>query len=135
MTRVSTEVVVGFFLLLGLLALGYLAIKLGKMEVVGSSGYTVHATFPNVAGLRVGSPVEIAGVDVGWVERIHLKNYQAVVDFRIKDEVELPEDSIASIRTKGLIGEQFVRIAPGGAEKKMPPGGEITETELPAEIM
>jgi phospholipid/cholesterol/gamma-HCH transport system substrate-binding protein len=135
MTRVSTEVVVGFFLLLGLLALGYLAIKLGKMEVVGSSGYTVHATFPNVAGLRVGSPVEIAGVDVGWVERIHLKNYQAVVDFRIKDEVELPEDSIASIRTKGLIGEQFVRISPGGSEKTLPPGGEIKETEPPVDIM
>jgi phospholipid/cholesterol/gamma-HCH transport system substrate-binding protein len=135
MTRVSTEVVVGFFLLLGLLALGYLAVKLGKMEVVGSSGYTVHATFPNVAGLRVGSPVEIAGVDVGWVERIHLKNYQAVVDFRIKDEVELPEDSIASIRTKGLIGEQFVRISPGGSEKNLPPGGEIKETEPPVDIM
>jgi phospholipid/cholesterol/gamma-HCH transport system substrate-binding protein len=135
MTRVSTEVVVGFFLLLGLLALGYLAIKLGKMEVVGSSGYTVHATFPNVAGLRAGSPVEIAGVDVGWVERIYLKNYQAVVDFRIKDGVDLPEDSIASIRTKGLIGEQFVRISPGGSEKNLPPDGEIKETEPPVDIM
>jgi phospholipid/cholesterol/gamma-HCH transport system substrate-binding protein len=135
MTRINTEVVVGFFLFLGLLALGYLAVKLGKMEVVGSSGYTVHATFPNIAGLRVGSPVEIAGVDVGWVEGISLKNYQAVVNFRIKDEVQLPEDSIASIRTKGLIGEQFVRISPGGAETILPPGGEIKETEPPVDIM
>ena len=70
MTRINTEVVVGFFLLLGLLALGYLAVKLGKMEVVGSSGYTVQATFSNVAGLRVGTSVEIAGVDIGWVEGI-----------------------------------------------------------------
>jgi phospholipid/cholesterol/gamma-HCH transport system substrate-binding protein len=135
MTRINTEVVVGFFLFLGLLALGYLAVKLGKMEVVGSSGYTVHATFPNIAGLRVGSPVEIAGVDVGWVEGISLKNYQAVVNFRIQDEVQLPEDSIASIRTKGLIGEQFVRISPGGAENILPPGGEIKETEPPVDIM
>jgi phospholipid/cholesterol/gamma-HCH transport system substrate-binding protein len=135
MTRINTEVVVGFFLLLGLLALGYLAVKLGKMEVVGGSGYTVQATFSNVAGLRVGTSVEIAGVDVGWVEGIHLKNYQAVVAFRIKDEVQLPEDSIASIRTKGLIGEQFVRISPGGAERNLQPGDEIKETEPPVDIM
>jgi phospholipid/cholesterol/gamma-HCH transport system substrate-binding protein len=135
MTRINTEVVVGFFLLLGLLALGYLAVKLGKMEVVGSSGYTVQATFSNVAGLRVGTSVEIAGVDIGWVEGISLKNYQAVVAFRIKDGVQLPEDSIASIRTKGLIGEQFVRISPGGAERNLVPGDEIKETEPPVDIM
>jgi phospholipid/cholesterol/gamma-HCH transport system substrate-binding protein len=135
MTRINTEVVVGFFLLLGLLALGYLAVKLGKMEVVGSSGYTVQATFSNVAGLRVGTSVEIAGVDVGWVEGIRLKNYQAIVAFRIKDGVQLPEDSIASIRTKGLIGEQFVRISPGGAERNLQPGDEIKETEPPVDIM
>jgi phospholipid/cholesterol/gamma-HCH transport system substrate-binding protein len=135
MTRINTEVVVGFFLLLGLLALGYLAVKLGKMEVVGSSGYTVQATFSNVAGLRVGTSVEIAGVDVGWVEGIRLKNYQAVVAFRIKDGVQLPEDSIASIRTKGLIGEQFVRVSPGGAERNLQPGDEIKETEPPVDIM
>src|SRR5262245_9376205 len=135
MTRINMEVVVGFFLLLGLLALGYLAIKLGKMEVVGHSGYTVYATFANVAGLRVGSPVEIAGVDVGRVADIHLKNYQAVVAFRIDEEVQLPEDSIASIRTKGLIGEQFVRISPGGAERNLLPGDEIKETEPPVDIM
>jgi phospholipid/cholesterol/gamma-HCH transport system substrate-binding protein len=135
MTRINTELVVGFFLLLGLLALGYLAVKLGKMEVVGGSGYTVRATFSNVAGLRVGTSVEIAGVDVGWVQGIHLKDYQAVVAFRIKDEVQLPEDSIASIRTKGLIGEQFVRISPGGAERNLQPGDEIKETEPPVDIM
>ena len=135
MTRVNTEVVVGFFLLLGLLALGYLAIKLGKMEVIGNSGYTVHATFPNVGGLRTGTPVEIAGVEVGWVERIQLKDYQAQVDFRIRNGIALPDDSIASIRTKGLIGEQFVRISPGGSEKSIPPGGQISETEPPVDIM
>jgi phospholipid/cholesterol/gamma-HCH transport system substrate-binding protein len=106
------------------------------MEVIGSSGYTVSATFSNVAGLRVGSAVEIAGVDIGLVERIHLKDYQAQVDFRINNkDITLPEDSIASIRTKGLIGEQFVRISPGGSDKNIPPGGTIHETEPPVDIM
>jgi phospholipid/cholesterol/gamma-HCH transport system substrate-binding protein len=135
MPRVNTEVVVGFFLLLGLLALGYLAVKLGRMELVGSGGYTVHATFSNVGGLRTGSSVEIAGVDVGWIESVTLKDYQAQVALRVKDQVALPEDSIISIRTKGLVGEQFVRISPGGSEKMIPPGGVISETEAPVDIM
>jgi phospholipid/cholesterol/gamma-HCH transport system substrate-binding protein len=135
MARVSLEVVVGVFLLVGLLAMGYLAIKLGRMEVIGGSGYPVHATFSNIAGLRSGSAVEIAGVEIGRVERIALQNYAAHVTFRINGDVKLPEDSIASIRTKGLIGEQYVRISPGGAEQNIPPGGEIKETEAPVDIM
>lgn len=135
MPRVNTEIVVGFFLLLGLLALGYLAVKLGKMEIVGNRGYTVYATFSNVGGLRTGSPIEIAGVEVGSIENISLKNYQAQVALRMKEGVELPDDSIISIRTKGLIGEQFVRISPGGSEKTIPPGGVISETEPPVDIM
>jgi phospholipid/cholesterol/gamma-HCH transport system substrate-binding protein len=129
------EVVVGVFLLLGLLALGYMAVKLGRMEVIGGSGYRVFATFTNVAGLRTGSAVEIAGVEVGRVEAIHLKDYQARVTLRINDQVKLPEDSIASIRTKGLIGEQFIKISPGGSEKVIPPQGEIAETEPAVDLM
>jgi phospholipid/cholesterol/gamma-HCH transport system substrate-binding protein len=135
MPRVNTEVIVGFFLLLGLLALGYLAIKLGRMELVGSGGYTLHATFSNVGGLRTGAPVEIAGVEVGWIESIALKDYQAQVALRVKDGIKLPEDSIISIRTKGLIGEQIVKISPGGSDRIIPPGGVISETEPPVDIM
>ena len=135
MARVNLEVVVGVFLLVGLLALGYLAVKLGRMEVIGGRGYPVHASFSNIAGLRSGSPVEIAGVEIGRVERIALKQYTAYVTFRINADVQLPEDSIASIRTKGLVGEQFVRIAPGGSEEIIQPNGEIAETEPAVDIM
>jgi phospholipid/cholesterol/gamma-HCH transport system substrate-binding protein len=135
MSRVNTEVIVGFFLLLGLLAMGYLAVKLGRMELVGSGGYTLHATFSDVGGLRTGSPVEIAGVEVGWIESITLKDYQAQVTLRVKEGVKLPEDSIISIRTKGLIGEQIVKISPGGSDKIIPAGGVISETEPPVDIM
>lgn len=135
MARVNLEVVVGVFLLIGLLALGYLAVKLGRMEVIGRAGYSVYATFSNIAGLRNGSPVEIAGVEIGRVERIELRQYAARVTLRIQGDITLPEDSIASIRTKGLVGEQFVRIAPGGSEDDIPPEGEITETEPAVDIM
>jgi ABC-type transporter Mla subunit MlaD len=83
MARINTEAV-GVFLLLAWPGLGYSAITLGKMEMVGSSDCTVHAASPNDAGLHVGSPVEIVGVEVGWVERIRLKNHQVGVDLRIK---------------------------------------------------
>jgi phospholipid/cholesterol/gamma-HCH transport system substrate-binding protein len=135
MERARVEVIVGFFLLLGLLALGYLAVKLGKMEVIGGSGYSVYAKFPTVSGLRTGSAVEIAGVEVGRVEGISLQDYQARVAFRINAGVQLPDDSIVSIRTKGLIGEQYVKISPGGSERIIPEGGQITETEAPVDIM
>jgi phospholipid/cholesterol/gamma-HCH transport system substrate-binding protein len=135
MSRINIEVIVGIFLLLGLLALGYLAIKLGRMEVIGSGGYTVYATFPTVGGLRSGSSVEIAGVEVGRVEEIRLQDYQARVALRINGGIQLPEDSIVSIRTKGLIGEQLVRISPGGSPEMIPPRGEIYETEPPVDVM
>lgn len=133
--RARVEVIVGVFLLLGLLALGYLAVKLGRMEVIGGSGYSVYAKFPTVAGLRTGSAVEIAGVEVGRVESIGLEDYQARVAFRLNADVKLPEDSIVSIRTKGLIGEQFVKISPGGSDRMIPAGGQITETESPVDLM
>jgi phospholipid/cholesterol/gamma-HCH transport system substrate-binding protein len=135
MARVNTEVIVGVFVLLGLLALGYLAIKLGRMEVIGSSGYNVHAKFSTVGGLRTGSPVEIAGVEVGRVDHISLENFQARVAFRLNSDIKLPEDSMASVRTKGLVGEQYVRISPGGSEQVIPQGGEIIETEPPVDVM
>ena len=135
MMRAKIEVIVGVFLLLGLLALGYLAVKLGRMEVIGGSGYSVYAKFPTVAGLRTGSAVEIAGVEVGRVQSISLEEYQARVTFRLNPDVKLPEDSIVSIRTKGLIGEQFVKISPGGSDRMIPTGGQIIETEPPVDIM
>src|SRR5262249_61035721 len=108
MTRINMEVIVGIFLLVGLLALGYLAIKLGRMEVIGSSGYTVYAKFPTVAGLRTGAAVEIAGVEIGRVESITLDEYQERGAVRINAGIKLPEASIVSIGPKGLIGGQIV---------------------------
>ena len=134
MNHTRTEIVVGFFVLVGLACLGYLAIKLGKLEVMGSSGYIVYADFSTVAGLKVGDPVEIAGVKVGRVDAMRLVDDRARLDLRVQQGVKLQEDVIASVRSRGLIGDKFVLITPGASDKIIPSGGKIRETESPPDI-
>jgi phospholipid/cholesterol/gamma-HCH transport system substrate-binding protein len=129
-----TDVLVGIFVLVGLVCLGYLAIRLGKLEVFGAQGYVVFADFVSVAGLKLGDPVEIAGVRVGRVEGMGLADDRARLRLRISDAVKLQEDVIASVRARGLIGDKFVLISPGGSDKIIPPGGRIRETESPPDI-
>jgi phospholipid/cholesterol/gamma-HCH transport system substrate-binding protein len=134
-TQTRTEIVVGVFVLVGLACLGYLAIKLGKLEVLGSSGYTVYADFPSVAGLKIGDPVEIAGVRVGRVEAMGLAEDRARLQLRLQDNVKLQEDAIASVRSRGLIGDKFILITPGASDKIIPSGGKIRETDSPPDIV
>jgi len=135
MNRSAVEVSVGVFVLLGILALGYLSVQLGKVEIWGQQGYLVTADFPTIGGLKSGTSVEIAGVQVGRVESIGLSpDYQARVVFRIKPGIKLQEDVIASIKTKGLIGEKFVRLNPGGSDRLIPPNGKIREVEAPVDF-
>jgi phospholipid/cholesterol/gamma-HCH transport system substrate-binding protein len=128
------ELVVGLFVLVGIACLGYLAIKLGKLEVLGSRGYTVYADFPTVAGLKIGDPVEIAGVKVGRVDAIGLADDRARLELRFQDGVKLQEDVIASVRARGLIGDKFVLVTPGASDRIIAPGGKIRETESPPDI-
>lgn len=134
MRRFDLEVVVGLFLLVGLFALGYISIRLGKMQVLGLAGYTIYADFPTVGGLKEGASVEIAGVNVGRVENISLVDYQARVTMRIDSGVTLQEDTIASVKTKGLIGEKYMNLSPGGSDRTIAAGGRIRETEPPIDI-
>jgi phospholipid/cholesterol/gamma-HCH transport system substrate-binding protein len=133
-TQTRTEIIVGLFVLVGIACLGYLAIKLGKLEVLGNSGYVVYADFPSVAGLKVGDPVEIAGVKVGRVDAMGLADDRARLQLRIQDDVKLQEDVIASVRARGLIGDKFVLVTPGASDKIISPGGKIRETESPPDI-
>jgi phospholipid/cholesterol/gamma-HCH transport system substrate-binding protein len=130
----TSEIIVGLFVLIGIACLGYLAIKLGKLEVLGDSGYSVYADFPTVAGLKRGDPVEIAGVKVGRVESMGLADDRARLVLRVDDGVKLQEDVIASVRARGLIGDKFVLVSPGASDKIIPPGGRIRETESPPDI-
>ena len=134
MRRSALELGVGLFVIIGILALGYLSVKLGKVELLGGGGYVLTADFSSVGGLKAGSTVEIAGVAVGRVEAITLADYQARVIMRINDGVKLQEDSIASIKTKGLIGEKYIRINPGGSDRILPPNGRLREVEPPVDF-
>ena len=129
MKKMNTEVVVGFFVLLGILALGYLTIRLGKLEIVGGNTYSVQAEFEKVGGIKPGASVEIAGVQVGTVKGVKLDKYQALLDLSLHSGVKIQEDAIASVKTKGLIGEKYIQITPGASEKLVPPGGKIRDTE------
>jgi phospholipid/cholesterol/gamma-HCH transport system substrate-binding protein len=129
-----TDILVGIFVLVGLVCLGYLAIRLGKLEVFGAQGYVVFADFVSVAGLKLGDPVEIAGVKVGKVDGMGLADDRARLRLRVNEDVKLQEDVIASVRARGLIGDKFVLISPGGSDKVIPPGGRIRETESPPDI-
>lgn len=134
MKRSGLDVAVGGFLLLGILALAWLSIQLGRVELFGGGGYTVTADFPAVGGLKAGASVEIAGVPVGRVDRITLADYQARLHLRIRPEVKLTDDSIVSIKTRGLIGEKFVQISPGGSDRTVAPGDRFTEVEAPVDL-
>ena len=134
MNHKATEIVVGIFVAAGLLCLGYLAIKLGKLEAFGNSGYVLYADFASVAGLRRGDTVEIAGVGVGRVEAMALVEDRARLTLRIDPGVPVQEDAIASVRARGLIGDKFIAISPGASDRLIPSGGKIRETESPPDI-
>jgi len=99
MRKFDLEFAVGLFMILGICCLGYISIKLGKMEILGDKGYEIEAVFANSGGLKVGSSVVIAGVDVGRVKGIALDDYQARVVLNLPLDVKIQEDAIASIKT------------------------------------
>ncbi len=134
MNHSRTEVIVGVFVLAGLVCLGYLAIRLGKLELFGSQGYVLFADFVSVAGIKLGDPIEIAGVRIGKVEGIALADDRARLTLRVSEGVKLQEDVIASVRARGLIGDKFVLVTPGASDKIIAPGGKIRETDSPPDI-
>jgi phospholipid/cholesterol/gamma-HCH transport system substrate-binding protein len=129
MKKASLDMTVGVFVLMGLACLAYLAINLGKLELYGE-GYQIYANFENASGLKTGSAVEVAGVEVGRVVAIRLTPlYQARVSIKLQDGLQVHDDAIASIRTKGIIGDKFIKLSPGSSDKLVPAGGKIINTE------
>jgi phospholipid/cholesterol/gamma-HCH transport system substrate-binding protein len=136
MSKTSLELGVGIFVLIGILCVGYLTVRLGKMELLGDEHYYLNARFISVAGLKKGAQVVIAGVQVGQVTRISLdpEEQVAIVRMKIIKDVVLTDDVIASVKTSGLIGDKYIKLSPGGSDEVLKDGELITETESALDI-
>lgn len=130
------ELGVGLFVLVGLAAIAYMTIKLGAGALVGTDTYPLEARFFNTGGLNKGSTVMLGGVTVGRVEAIRLdpSDFSAIVEMNIVKELRLPSDTMASIKTSGLIGDKFIALAPGAEEELLSPSDRILMTESAVEL-
>ena len=133
MKKYSMETIVGIFVVIGLLCVGYMTVKLGKVSLFRDDYYSLYARFTSASGLRDGSPVEIGGIEVGRVGQMNMdqERQMAMIELKIKKGIRVYEDSLASIKTSGLIGDKLIEIDPGGGGDILKPGGTITETTSP----
>ncbi len=134
MNQTRIDILVGIFVLVGIVSLGYLAVRLGKLELMGTRGYLLQGDFASVAGLKIGDSVEIAGVNVGRVVSIGLADGRARLGFRIDPDIKIQEDVIASVRSRGLIGDKFVLLSLGASDRYLKNGEKIRETESPPDL-
>ncbi len=125
----TTQFIVGVFAILGIVALGILSVSLGKISLLPTPGYTLYASFDNISGLKAGDQVQLAGVQVGKVMRIGLKDLRARVALRIDDGVEIDTDAIVAIKTSGIIGDKYVSIALGPSDRMLRNGDTFRQTE------
>lgn len=136
MNTSKLEFTVGTFLLIGIAAVAYLALAVGDDELRPGEHYLVSARFTNVGGLRPGDGVLIAGVAVGRVASVALApDYTAVAELQLRADVSLPADTMASVRTSGLVGDPHVLLTPGGDIEHLVAGGLITETEPAVDLL
>jgi len=137
MQKYSKETVVGIFVLVGLLCIGYMTVKLGDVGLFEDDTYLLTARFSKVTGLRAGSAVNMLGLEVGRVGKMTMDQdkQQAVVELRINKGVKVYDDAIASIKTEGLIGDRYVSIDAGGSGDLLKAGDAIIETQSPTDIM
>jgi len=129
MKKIDIEIIVGIFVFLGLVCMAYTSIKLGQVEFLDTDYYPIKATFTSVTGLKSDTNIEISGVKIGKVKEIHLKDYQAIVTMSIRKDIKIQDDAIASICTKGVLGEQYISISPGASDIFLKPGDTLFDTE------
>jgi phospholipid/cholesterol/gamma-HCH transport system substrate-binding protein len=132
MGKKGIETLVGLFVLLGILALTFIALKAANLASFGQrDGYVLQARFDNIGGLKVRAPVRSAGVVVGRVTAIRLdpKTFQGLVTMEVERSLQFPRDSSAKILTSGLLGDQYIGLEAGGEDKNFAPGDTVTQTQ------
>jgi phospholipid/cholesterol/gamma-HCH transport system substrate-binding protein len=132
MNRTTLDLWVGLFVVAGIAALLFLALKVSSMNTVNASdSYEVIAHFENIGGLKVRAPVKSAGVVVGRVAAIRFDNerYEAVITLRLDKRYAFPKDSSAAILTSGLLGEQYIGLAAGGDSVNLKDQDQILLTQ------
>jgi phospholipid/cholesterol/gamma-HCH transport system substrate-binding protein len=125
----TTQLLVGIFALVGVAALAVLSMSLGRIELFAGPTYTLFANFDNVSGLKSGDQVQLAGVEVGKVGWIGLRDNRARVALHIKQGVTIDSDAIASVKTSGIIGDKYVAIALGPSDRDLNNGETIRHTQ------
>ena len=132
----SVEFLVGLFMIAGFIAFGYLALQLGEVTILSSSkNYTIVAQFDNIAGVKKGASVQVAGVVVGQVSKVWLdEDGYANVTIQVENKLQLPVDSMASVKSTGLIGDKFIALSPGGEEEMFSDGDLLVDTESSVDI-
>jgi len=136
MNKKNIELYVGLFVIAGVISVGYLIIAVGEFRFFQQNQYAVHGYFSSATGLKQGALVEIAGVEIGKVSKISIDKDRLVAKlvFNINGDIELSEDSIASIKTSGIIGQKYIDISPGGSDDILGDGDEIENTESSLDI-
>lgn len=136
MKKESVEFSVGLFVLVCFACIGFMTVRLGKVDFFNKDEYTLKAKFRNATGLQKGANVEIAGIVIGKVSAVELdiKDQIALATLQINKKYELDEEIIASIKTSGLIGDKYIKISPGAGEEILSDGDFIAETESSVDI-
>lgn len=132
MQRSKNDVWVGLFVLIGAIAVLFLALKSANLLTLNfNSVYEVSAKFDNIGGLKPGAAVKSAGVVVGRVKKIEFdgESFQAKVTLALQSGVGFPQDSSLKILTTGLLGEQYLDVSPGADEKNLVAGDRIGSTQ------
>lgn len=136
MKKNTIEMGVGLFIVAGFLAFVYLALNLGEVSIFsGSKNYTITAEFDNVSGVKKGAVVQIAGVAVGEVSKMWLgEDEVAILLLKVSNNVKIPVDSMASVKSTGIIGDKIIQLSLGGDDELLEEGGVISDTESSVDI-